>query len=225
VADEEKYIKGLENVIRQMLTPIRNIPFDIVIRAMTGFKVIVFDKNKKEDKKLLQNLSKAAKIAAQKVAKTGGIKRPRPNEVGNDLEPFIEIALKEVGYADAGKPRGKSGKGKSAGYPDREFTDNGRTVYLEVKSYASETNSKSTLRSFYLSPSDDFKVNKDALHLLIAFEAVKDNDFYFVSGWKIVTVDKLLVDVKYEFNSDNKRLYKENAVLTEGKFDYNKHIL
>ncbi len=57
MADEEKYIKGLENVIRQMLTPIRNIPFDIVIRAMTGFKVIVFDKNKKEDKKLLQNLS------------------------------------------------------------------------------------------------------------------------------------------------------------------------
>ncbi len=133
MADEEKYIKGLENVIRQMLTPIRNIPFDIVIRAMTGFKVIVFDKNKKEDKKLLQNLSKAAKIAAQKVAKTGGIKRPRPNEVGNDLEPFIEIALKEVGYADAGKPRGKSGKGKSAGYPDREFTDNGRTVLFRSK--------------------------------------------------------------------------------------------
>jgi len=92
-----------------------------------------------------------------------------------------------------------------------------------VKSYANETNSKSTLRSFYLSPSDDFKVNKDALHLLIAFEAVKEKDSYFVSGWKIVTVDKLLVDVKYEFNSDNKRLYAEHAVLSENKFDYKKY--
>jgi len=231
MADQEKYIdelkqdlKNLEGVIRQMLKPIRNIPFDIVIRSMTGFEVITFDKNKKEDKKLLKNLTKAAEIAAQEVAKLGGIKRPRPNEVGNDLEPFIEEALRKVGYTDAGKPKGKSGKGKSAGYPDREFTDNGRTIYLEVKSYANETNSKSTLRSFYLSPSADFKVNKDALHLLIAFEAIKENDSYFVSGWKIVTVDKLLVDVKYEFNSDNKRLYAGGAVLTENKFNYKEYF-
>ncbi len=224
MSDKEQYIKELENVIKQMLKPIRNIPFGIVIKSMTGFEVIAFDKNKNEDKSLLKNLSKAAKIASLEVAKIGGIKRPRPNEVGNDLEPFIEDALKKVGYSDANKPKGKSGKGKSAGYPDREFTDNGRTVYLEVKSYAKETSPNSTLRSFYLSPSDDFKVNKNALHLLIAFEAVKDNESFFVSGWKIVTVDKLLVDVKYEFNSDNKRLYAENAILTEDKFDYKKYL-
>lgn len=141
------------------------------------------------------------------------------------MEPFIEDSLKKVGYKDTGSPKGKSGKGKSAGYPDREFTDNGRTVYLEVKSFAKTTKPKSTLRSFYLSPSDDFKVNKDALHLLIAFEVIKDKDSYFVSGWRIVTVDRLLVDVKYEFNSDNKRLYDEGAILTENKFDYKKHIL
>jgi len=96
MADEEKYIKGLETIIRQMLKPIKNIPFDVVIRAMTGYEVIAFDKNKREDKALLENLSKAAEITAQEVVKVGGIKRPRPNEVGNDLEPFIEEALKKV---------------------------------------------------------------------------------------------------------------------------------
>lgn len=225
MSSQEKYIKELENIIKQMLKPIRNIPFGVVIRAMTGFEVIPFDKTDKNDKLLLKNLSKATKIAAQEVVKKGGIKRPRPNEVGNDLEPFMESALKSVGYSDADKPKGKSGKGKSAGYPDREFTDNGRTVYLEVKSFAKATNSNSTLRSFYLSPSDDFKVNKNALHLLIAFEVVKENDAYYVSGWKIVTVDKLFVDVKYEFNSDNKRLYAESAVLAEDKFGYKQFVI
>jgi hypothetical protein len=191
---------------------------------MTGFDVIAFDKNDTKDKTLLMNLNKAATIASGAVAKSGGIDRARPNEVGNDLEPFIEDALKEVGYKDAGKPKGKSGKRKSAGYPDREFTDNGRTVYLEVKSFAKTTKPKTTLRSFYFSPSDDFKVNKDGLHLLVAFEVIKDKNSYFVTGWKIVTIDKLSVDVKYEFNSDNKRLYEENAILIENAFDYKKYV-
>lgn len=225
MSDQEQYIKEIENVIRQMLKPIKNIPFKLVIKSMTGFEVLAFDKNKKEDTNLLKKINEAAEIAAKEVANTGGIKRPRPNEVGNDLEPFIEDSLKKVGYKDAGSPKGKSGKGKSAGYPDREFTDNNRTVYLEVKSFAKTDKPKSTLRSFYLSPSDNFKVNKDALHLLIAFEVIKNKDSYFVSGWKIVTVDKLLVDVKYEFNSDNKRLYEENAILIEKNFDYEKYTL
>lgn len=225
MSDQEQYIKEIENVIRQMLKPIKNIPFKLVIKSMTGFEVLAFDKNKKEDTNLLKKINEAAEIAAKEVANTGGIKRPRPNEVGNDLEPFIEDSLKKVGYKDAGSPKGKSGKGKSAGYPDREFTDNNRTVYLEVESFAKTDKPKSTLRSFYLSPSDNFKVNKDALHLLIAFEVIKNKDSYFVSGWKIVTVDKLLVDVKYEFNSDNKRLYEENAILIEKNFDYEKYTL
>jgi hypothetical protein len=27
-----------------------------------------------------------------------GINRPRPNEAGNDIEPYLKKALKEVGY-------------------------------------------------------------------------------------------------------------------------------
>ncbi len=49
------------------------------------------------------------------------------------------------------------------------------------------------------------------MHLLIAFEITRKADASFVTGWKIITVDNLLVDVKYEFNSNNPRLYTEHS--------------
>ncbi len=218
---KDDYIEELEDVIRRMLTPFKNIRFGVVIKALTGHEVVEFDRKSAKHAQLLKKLCKAAEIASVAVTAAGGIHRPRPNEVGNDLEAYVENALKAVGYSDVCKPTGKSGKGKTVGYPDREFTADGTTVYLEVKSYA-EASLDSTMRSFYFSPSQDFKVNKSGLHLVIAFEVLRKADVFFVGGWKILTVDQLMVDVKYEFNSDNRRLYANNAILASKKFDYSK---
>jgi hypothetical protein len=38
-----EYTKRLENVIKQMLQPLKDIPFNLVIESMTGKKVISFD--------------------------------------------------------------------------------------------------------------------------------------------------------------------------------------
>jgi len=35
------YTKKLENVIKQMLQPLKNIPFNLVIEAMTGKKLFL----------------------------------------------------------------------------------------------------------------------------------------------------------------------------------------
>ena len=43
-----EYIKKLENVIKQMLQPLKDIPFNLVIETMTGKKVISFDFTKKD---------------------------------------------------------------------------------------------------------------------------------------------------------------------------------
>ena len=221
MAKKDEYIEELEDIIRRMLTPFKDIRFGLVIKALTGHEVIAFDAKSAAHKNLLKKLCDAAEIASRAVTESGGIRRPRPNEVGNDLEVYIENALRKVGYSDVCKPTGKSGKGKTVGYPDREFTADETTVYLEVKSYAA-TSLNSTMRSFYFSPSADFKVNKSGLHLVIAFEVLRRSDTFFVGGWKILTVDQLMVDVKYEFNSNNKRLYAENAILASKKFDYSK---
>jgi hypothetical protein len=43
-------------------------------------------------------------------------------------------------------------------------------------------------------------------------------NIYGVVGYKILSIHALLVDVKYEFNSDNRRLDASRLPLAEGKF-------
>lgn len=106
----DDYTNTLENVIRQMLRPIRNVPFNLVIEALSGHKVIPFDSNNNKDKSLLDNLISVA-IEAGKTVNNGGIRRTRPNEVGNDIEPFVKDALIKNGYR-ADVPRTAAGKKK-----------------------------------------------------------------------------------------------------------------
>jgi len=92
-----KISKELEGVIDQMLKPLKGLSFNIVIEGLSGFKVIPFDKNDYKNKSVLEKLKNVAKIAEQKINKKG-ILRPRPNEVGNDIEPFVKDALNEIEY-------------------------------------------------------------------------------------------------------------------------------
>ena len=87
-----EYIKKLENVIKQMLQPLKDIPFNLVIETMTGKKVISFDFTKKDNQEVLKLLKQSALNAGKEINKTG-ILRPRPNEVGNDIEPYVRNAL------------------------------------------------------------------------------------------------------------------------------------
>ncbi len=220
MSNKNDYIEQLENVIKQMLRPLKNIPLNVVIEALCEKKIIPFDKSNPRDKKLLEKLEAVCVIAGQEVNKVG-IVRSRPNEVGNDIEPFVKRALKSVGY-QAETPKTITGKSKATGYPDIEFIDEfERSNYLECKTYNIE-NVSTTQRSFYLSPSEEFKITKDAHHIVVSFEAfVAGNEggkyIFKCNSWKIISLEKLLVDVKYEFNSDNKRLYSPDLILAEGK--------
>lgn len=217
-----EYTKRLENVIRQMLTPLKDIPFNLVIEAMTGKKVIPFNYGNSEHKKVLSLLEKTAVMAGREINKKG-ILRTRPNEVGNDIEPYVKKALNSL-KLNASVPECPSGKKKAVGYPDIIFQFNGTPYYLECKTYNSK-NKDTSQRSFYLSPSDEFKITFDAVHFMIAFEIYVDGEqngkhIYKCCNYKILSLDTLSLDVKYEFNSDNKRLYSNKngaQILREGK--------
>lgn len=221
---KESYVKNLENVIKQMLTPLKNIPLNLVIESISGFQIIPFNHENPEDKSLLATLILVAQQAGFYVNENG-ILRSRPNEVGNDIEPFVKKALIDNG-CPADIPHTLSGIKKNAGYPDIEFIDKfDRANYLECKTYNIQ-NISTTQRSFYLSPSKDFKITKNAHHFVISFEVFVDGrqgrkNIYKVKNWKILTVENLLVDVKYEFNSDNRRLYSKNLILAEGRVQKN----
>jgi len=219
MTSRDNYTAQLEDVIRQMLRPLKDIPLNLVIEALCGKKVIAFDKSDSRDQRLLEKLKEVCVLAGTEVNKTG-IARARPNEVGNDIEPFVKSALKAVGYR-AYTPKTMTGKSKAIGYPDIEFVDEyERTNYLECKTYNIE-NIATTQRSFYLSPSEEFKITKDAHHVVVSFEifvaGTSGRNFVFkCRGWKIISIENLLVDVKYEFNSDNRRLYSRDLILAEG---------
>jgi hypothetical protein len=209
-------INHIKDLIKQMQRPLKGIPLADVIESLAGFAVIPFNLNYPKDKAVLLNLTKAAEIAKDNINKNG-VLRSRPNEVGNAIESFVKDSLNSIGY-QADTPTTIDGNKKTTGYPDIEFVDEfGRTSYLECKTY-NKVNISTTQRSFYLSPSEDFKVTKDAHHLVMSFEIyvdgrVSNKNIYRCKSWKIVDVSGLEVDVKYEFNSDNRRLYMPKAVL------------
>lgn len=215
---KDDYTHKLENVIKQMLQPIRGLPFKLVVEALCDCKVIPFEPEDLKDKAVLKMLISVATDAGRSI-NINGIRRTRPNEVGNDIEPFVKEALKSRGY-QADVPRTLSGTRKATGYPDIEFTDEfGRLNYLECKTYNID-NITTTQRSFYLSPSDDFKVTQDAHHFIISYEIYVDgregrNNIYKCRSWKVLSIEELSVDVKYEFNSDNIRLYSKDLILAE----------
>lgn len=211
-----KNSEELEGLIAKMLRPLKGIKLNLAIEGLTGYQVIEFNNKDEKDKEILDLLVTVANNVKHKV-NSKGIKRTRPNEVGNDIEPIVkkELLNKEL-IADT--PKAKNGSKKSTGYPDLEFKDNyTRWHYLECKTYNID-NVGTTQRSFYLSPSDNFKITRTAHHFAISFEIyvekrVGNKNLYKVNGWKIIDLSNLELDVKHEFNSDNKRLYDDELVL------------
>lgn len=193
----------------------KGIPFPVAIKALTGCNVLTFAPSQDQNRILLEQLSKAAQLGGQKAFQEG-IFTARPNEAGN----HIVESLKQVGLK-ADKPTSRKGKKKAVGYPDIQIEDQtGRVVYLDCKTYNTKTKDQS-FRTFYFSPSEDPKITKDAFHLLMSFELDaserKDKRAFIPISWQIYTLDRLLIQVKHEFNANNRDLYTKEALLAEGR--------
>ena len=193
-------------LIAQMRAPMRSVPLNVVVEALTGHRVLPFNHKNANHAEVLKRLNAAATSVAEKIKAGGGINSRRVNEVGNIIEQYVRDALTAQGMP-AGVPAGKkSGKARATGYPDVTFTFNGEHFYLDCKTYNKGTASAS-LRTFYLSPSEDPKISRDAVHLILSFETVRNGDIYQLVSHTIISLEKLSLDLKYEFNSDNRRMY------------------
>lgn len=191
----------------------KDIPFHLIIKELYNVDVKPFDIRDQDNLKILQKINMAAEETIRRVSNEP-IKRPRPNEVGNDIEPFVMDSLNKNGLC-AEKPTTTTGHKKSTGYPDIKIKSGDKIIYLEVKTYAAK-NKDTTQRSFYLSPAEDPKVTDDGHHLLIGFEIKKVDgtpDKYVPVAFKIVDLYDLKCDIKLEVNSDNYRLYSCTTLL------------
>ena len=73
---------------------------------------------------------------------------------------------------------------------------------------------KSSQRTFYVSPSQDFKVTRDAYHLLLAFSTEEvEEGLYSLTGFKLLDLYGIECNLKLEFNASNKDLYSEESGL------------
>ncbi len=195
----------LKRIIRDMLRPLKDIPLDIIIESITEGRCTVwpYDGHCKDE------LQRIARLALEEINRQGILAR-RPNEVGNYCEPHVRKAIGLAG-GSADTTLASNGRRRSTGYPDLEAEIGGKPFYLEVKT-CNAKNRDTTQRSFYLSPSKDFKITKDAYHLIFAFcmemeERQGQKMLFRAKSCTVIDAHDLPCDVKYEFNSDNRRMY------------------
>ena len=217
---KEDYVKALEDALSGFLKPFKDIPFPVVIKALTGTRVLAYDPGDPELQELLERLAKATSLAGKEANETG-IFAARPNEAGNQIEPFVVSALRQQEVTSV-KPVSRKGRTKTAGYPDIQAAYKNFAIYIDCKTFAGETRD-SSLRTFYLSPSDDPKVTKDAYHFLIAYQmqraSRKGREAFVPVSWHIYSLHELRVQVKHEFNASNRDLYRTLTPLAEGSVD------
>lgn len=218
----EVLVKRLRDIANHYEMHVGQTTLKDVIKLLSGYDVVPYDSKNGDDVEILEKLKKVAQTTVE-VIQNVKIKAARPNEAGNMIEPYVIDALNKVGY-NAHVPEMANGGRKAVGYPDIAFTDdNGKLNYVECKTYNSH-NINTTLRSFYLSPSDDFKITCDAHHFIISFEfdvvpgnKVEGMNVYITKGWMILDAANLPVELKTEFNSNNRLLYGENHELILSK--------
>lgn len=204
----------LQGIVAQMLKPLKNLPLSVVIEGLSKHYVILFDEYDNKDQQILETLKKVADDVLATVNRRG-INKSRANEVGNAIEPFVKNSLNKYDY-QSNTPRASNRKRKASGYPDIEFIDEfNRLNYLECKTYSIDK-INDTQRSFFISPSKDFKVCQNAHHFGISFAMEKPvNNIYHIHSWKILDLGRLKLNVKYEFNANNKNLYADNVVIAK----------
>lgn len=208
--------------LAELTKPAKKIPFKEVIFATTHHRILDFDTNHAAHRELFQKLTAAANTAATN-ARAAGLFSARANEAGNHMESFVRAAFKEIGL-NARVPVTTAGDAQAVGYPDVEILSD-PPCYVELKTYSAPT-ANTTQRSFYYSPSEKPKVTRDALHLLLAYELEKvernGKTSFLPRHWKLISLQDLEVDLKFEFNQSNRGLYgkdAQKALLSEGKAD------
>lgn len=148
--DDKERLTILEQALAQMLKPVRGIPFSVIVKSLADRQVIQIDKADSADAELLKRLGDTVRICAAEL-KSNPIARPRPNEVGNDVEAYVMRALPQAGLT-AARPTSQAGLGKSTGYPDILVRDmKNRATYLECKIFA-QGSAETTMRSFICHP-------------------------------------------------------------------------
>lgn len=203
--DRETYIKQLESCIEQAIKPLKHIPFNLIIKSMSGYEVEFFDFQNQVHQEVLQLLIKTGNNLTNKTYPFNG----RVNEFGNHIERIVKTELNKLNIK-ADTPTNSQGKKVSSGYPDIEFEYKNKKYYLECKTF-DKKNINDSFRSFYFSPEKNSKITTSTIHFLISFEKEKVENGYLIKSFKIISLNSMSCNLKSEFNASNKEMYSNNC--------------
>lgn len=144
----------------------------------------------------------------------------RVNEISRHVEDFLLSHLNAAEGYECTIPVNATGRVQRSGYPDLRLfhTASGRVFYIDPKVYklGSET---SSFRSFYFEPKlGTNKILDNASHLIVGIaHSGKVEGRWQLDTWKIVDLINFHVRLKAEFQSSNRELYKDEAVILESE--------
>jgi hypothetical protein len=188
-----------------------------LVETTSGRKVLPFQPDKD---KVCSAILQAVQHALTEALKLANVpesplrKTKRINETSKFFEDQLLALLSSTSGFVCEIPKTAEGKEQRSGYPDLRLThqETGRITYLDPKVYAAASED-SSFRTFYFEPSEGRgKINDDAHHLILGIRHDGKTGRWTYTGWKIVDVSQLELQLKSEFNASNRDLYRPEAI-------------
>lgn len=206
---ERHQFEQLRELSKELLRPLKKVPFWLVIETLTSHRVERFGDDPR-DEQLLGALAGAA-METTAATQRARVRANRPNDVSVQIESLIKPRLegREVTLETL---RG------TGGCPDLKMRDRyGRAAFLEIKVSRTENIDTGSPRNFFYQPTEGSKIDCPARHLICAFaiEEVSTKRWRAVN-WRIADLWGLVVSLKPEFNADNRALYSSDNLLATG---------
>lgn len=215
----------IEPFVRWLLVDgerLEDVRFAEVAEAVSGCKVLPVDTSDAVDAAMLAHVQESLDAMLLELAK---VENPihavgRVNEISRHVEDYLLTRLNATGAYECKIPVNATGRVQRSGYPDLQLvhTGSGRVFYIDPKVYklGSET---SSFRSFYFEPKlETNKILDNASHLIVGIaHSGKVEGRWQLDTWKVIDLNNFRVRLKAEFQSSNRELYKEEAVLGESQ--------
>ena len=217
-ADIEPFVRWLLDDGERL----EDVRFAEVAEAVSGCKVLPVDTSDAVDAAMLRHVQASLDGMLLELAKVDNSIHAvgRVNEISRHVEDFLLSSLNADDGYECRIPANATGRAQRSGYPDLRLihSASGRVFYIDPKVYKQGSES-SSFRSFYFEPKlETNKILDNASHLIVGIAHTgKVDGRWQLDTWKIVDLINYRVRLKAEFQSSNRELYKEEAVLGESQ--------
>ena len=199
---------------------LEDVLFAEVAEAVSSFKVLPVDTSKAVDAAMLSHLQASLDAILIKLAKPDNPIHAvsRVNEISRHIEDILLSRLNAAEGYECSIPANAAGRTQRSGYPDLRLlhTASDRVFYMDPKVYKL-CSEKSSFRSFYFEPKlETNKILDNASHLIVGIaHSGKVEGRWRLNTWMVIDLINFRVRLKAEFQSSNRELFRDEAILGE----------